>query len=99
MPKQLQPRHQEVYISSHAWDERWPERVGIKLSHKKLVRKLKGRLTALAQSDGIHLDHTGACWVEVYPWLWATVRLTERGWLVMTFTVWDSMLPEREQTG
>lgn len=99
MPKALKPRRQEVMIIDHAWLDRWPERAGIRVSRKKIMGRLRSRLTDMARSEGIHLDPTGAGWVEVYPWLWATVRLTERGWLVMTFTVWDSLLPEREKTG
>lgn len=92
MPRQqIKPRHQEVSISAHAWDERWPERVGIPLSRKHVARKIQARLTELARSDGIYLDRTGACWVEVYPWLWATVRLMDRGWMVTTFTVWRAL--------
>lgn len=86
MPRpQIKPRHQEVSISAHAWDERWPQRAGISINRKALARKIKWQLTELAMSDGIPLDHTGAGWVEVYTWLWAVVRLTDQGWVVTTF--------------
>ena len=96
MPRlQIKPRHQDVMITDHAWLDRWPERAKLPATERQLRRKIEGRLTELARSDGIVLDSTGACWVQVYSWLWAVVRLTSRGWLVMTFATW----PPREQTG
>lgn len=85
MAKPIKPRHQEVIISDHAWYERWPERAGVKLSRKKVIRIIRGQLTNDAHSRGIKLDNSGAVLVEVLPWLSAYLRLTDRGWLVTTF--------------
>lgn len=76
-------------ITDHAFDDRWPERAGVPVKKSKLMRALQIRLTSLAQSDGIRLDKTGAGRVKVYPWLYAAVRMTDRGWLVMTFLFGD----------
>lgn len=75
------------------------ERAGFKIKRKKLRAILQAKLTNDAQGTGIYLDKTGAGWVELFPWLWATVRLTDRGWLVMTFEVWDGSYKREEATG
>ncbi len=85
MAKPIKPRHQEVIISDHAWYERWPERAGVKLSRRKVASIIKGQLTNKAQSSGIILDKTGCAWVHVLPEIRAYLRLTDRGWLVVTF--------------
>jgi hypothetical protein len=89
MHKQLKPRAQRVIISDHAWSERWPERAGIKINKAKLAKLLRWKLTEGARGAGLYLDATGAAWVEVFSWLWAVARLTDEGWVVTTFVVWD----------
>ena len=64
------------------------ERAGISVKRTKLINVLTGKLNG-ALAVGLALDSTGAGWLEVTPWLWATVRLTNMGWLVATFTAWE----------
>lgn len=89
MPRPLKCRRQNVIISDHAWNDRWMERAGLKLSKKHVRRIIQAKLTNDARSDGIYLDDTGATWVEVTTWLWAVARHDRKGWVVATFTVWD----------
>lgn len=83
----MRPRHFEVIFRPHAWD-RYRERNGPKTTLKKLRRHLVYLLNE-ALDAGLHLDHTGAGWLEITPVLWATVRLGQTGWVVETFTRWD----------
>ncbi|KJS16306.1 MAG: hypothetical protein VR69_09575 [Peptococcaceae bacterium BRH_c4b] len=83
----MKQRHHEIIISDHAW-QRWQERSGIEIKRTKLINVLTGKLNG-ALAVGLVLDHTSAGWLEVTPWLWATVRLTNMGWLVATFTAWE----------
>lgn len=80
----LKTRSQQVIISHHAWDERWPQRVGAKLKRQELLHRVRAGLTNMARGPGIKLDSTGAGRVEVMPGVQAVVRLTERGWVVVT---------------
>lgn len=80
----LKPRPQQVIISDHAWDERWPERAGVQLKRRKLQSLLRSKLTSKARGSGIKLDRTGAGRVEVMPGVQAVVRLTDWGWVVVT---------------
>lgn len=87
MPRQqIVPRQQSVTISDHALD-RWFERTGIRIKRSQLKRRIEGRLTAMAVTEGIQLDSEGSCGVDLYPWLWAVVKLTEVGWMVVTFKI------------
>lgn len=96
MAKPMRFRQQQVIISEHAWAKRWPERAGIKISKTRLARMLRRKLTEGARGRGLYPDATGAVWVEVLPpWLWATARLTEQGWVVTTFTTWDINFDDR----
>jgi len=83
----MQPRHFEVIMREHAW-ERYQERGGPTTTRIKLRRHLVWLLNE-ALDAGLHLDHTGAGWLEITPVLWATVRLTDRAWVVETITRWD----------
>ncbi len=77
-------RPQQVCISGHAWDERWPERAGVKLKRRDLIRRVRTGLTNMALGNGIKLDRTGAGRVEVAPGVHAVVRLADWGWVVVT---------------
>ena len=83
----IKPRHHQIILSDHAW-QRWQECSGVRLTRRKLVRLLTVKLNGTL-AVGLELDHTGAGWLEVTPWLWATVRLTDAGWMAMTFISWD----------
>lgn len=83
----MKPRHFEIIFRPHAW-ERYVLRNGPKTTQKKLKRHLVYLLNE-ALDAGLHLDRTGAGWLEITPVLWATVRLTDRAWVVETITRWD----------
>jgi len=87
MARGIRARHQDVVISDHAW-QRWTERAGVKIKRKKLAGNIRRKLTTAVQGTGMYLDKTGAGWLEIHPWLWAAVRLTNHGWLVTTFINW-----------
>lgn len=86
-PRGMYPRHFNVILRDHAW-ERYKERDGPQIKRSKLVGILIGKLNE-AIDLGLRLDHTGAGWIEVTPWLWATVRLGQTAWVVETITRWD----------
>lgn len=94
MARGIRVRHHEVIISDHAW-QRWLERSGMKVKRKKLARAVRRKLTGVIQGSGMYLDKTGAGWLEMFPWLWAAVRLTDHGWLVTTFINWN----QKEEAG
>ncbi|MEG6615369.1 hypothetical protein V6C27_02850 [Peptococcaceae bacterium 1198_IL3148] len=82
----VKTRCHRVIITDHAW-QRWQERAGIKIKRDKLTKLLTAKLnTALAV--GLKIDHTGAGWLMLDQWLWANVRVTDRGWVVTTFINW-----------
>lgn len=83
----MKQRHHQIILSDHAW-QRWQERSGSGMKRRKLTRLLTAKLNG-ALAVGLALDHTGAGWLEVTPWLWATVRLEAAGWVVVTFIAWD----------
>ncbi|SFR15313.1 hypothetical protein [Desulfoscipio geothermicus] len=97
MPKVLRPKPYQVELSDHAW-QRFCQRSEFRASRKKLLRRLKAQInTQLAV--GMRLDKTSAGWLEVYPGVWAAVRLKGACWMVMTFIDEWSGLAEKEAVG
>lgn len=81
MPRINRPKAHRVILSNHAWD-RFQERGGRK-KRTKLVNLITAKLNE-SLGPGLVVDRTGAAWVEVKPWLWASLRLTDIGWIVTT---------------
>lgn len=95
MPRVIKPKSHDVVLSDHAWT-RYCERAGARPSRSarnKLAMFLKAKLNnELAR--GLHLDRTGAAWLEIESLIWASARLTDRGWVVTTVVVWGESREE-----
>lgn len=78
-------RNHQAILTDHAY-QRWTERSWRELRRSKLQCLCTVRLNE-AIGKGMQVDHTGAGWFEVIPWLWAGVKVVDSGWLVLTFKV------------
>ena len=83
-------RGYRVGLTNHAW-ERYLQRANI----GRIGKKNRDRLAAFIGFRlneylglGVHVDPTGAVWVELTPVLWASVRLEACGWIVTSIMDW-----------
>lgn len=95
MPRVIKPKSHDVILSEHAW-QRYCERANLKPTparRNKLRAFLHAKLNN-AIGVGLHLDRTGAAWIEIEQLMWASARLTDRGWVVTTVVVWGEAREE-----
>jgi len=85
MGRRITYKSHDVILTDHAW-KRYCERANVRPTpgrKKRLAALLHVKLNS-GLAVGLHIDRTGAAWLEIGPQLWASARLTERGWMVMT---------------
>lgn len=91
MPKPMSAKAHRVILTDHAY-ERFCERCRY-IRRGKLAALLTARLNA-ELGRGLHLDKTGAGWIEIEQLLWASARLTDRGWVITTVIMWGESRDE-----
>lgn len=95
MPRIIKPKSHDVILTEHAW-QRYCERANVRPTtgrKKRLATYLHSKLNS-ALGVGLHLDRSGAAWIEIEQLLWASARLTDRGWVVTTVMVWGESREE-----
>ena len=83
-------RGYRVGLTNHAW-ERYIQRSNVRRTGKKNRARVAAFIEYRLNDHlglGVHVDPTGAVWVELTPVLWASVRLEASGWTVTSIMDW-----------